>query len=202
MSHALCNIWISSLLLLVYAAANLFDPPIRTGTRTPIPLEGFPPSPLLAINHESLRPLLGRPTGKSKFMCVQFCLSVAELARGSEKKNEAGEELNVGDRVCMDKETSLISMSDMAESIDAIDGASEEVKGDVDIEEEEDIGNEMEKVKENENGDVIEVSLPPSEAENIAFLLEGAKAAALKGLNDRSGKRLEGYGRRYTVYGA
>ena len=137
--------------------------------------------------------MLGRPTGKSKFMCVQFCLSVAELARGSEKKNEAGEELNVGDRVCMDKGTSLISMSDMSESIE---GASEEVKGDVDTEEKKDIGNEIEKVEENENGDVIEVSLPPSETENIAFLLEGAKAAALKGLNDRSGKRLEGYGRR------
>ena len=121
-------------------------------------------------------------------MCVQFCLSVAELASGREKEGEAGEELNVGDRVCIDKEGSLISISDMSESIEAVDGASEEVKGDVIIEEE--------KEKEKEDDDVIEIS-PPSETENIAFLLEGAKAAALKGLNDRSGKKL--YGVRSTL---
>lgn len=122
-------------------------------------------------------------------MCVQFCLSVAELASGREKEKEAGVALNDGDRVCIDKESSLVGASDMSKSIEAVDGASEEVKGDVDIEEE--------RENENENDDVIEIS-PPSETEKIAFLLEGAKAAALKGLNDRSGKKL--YGIRYTVY--
>ena len=113
-------------------------------------------------------------------MCVQFCLSVAELGRGSEK---IGEESDAVSRLG-NEDNRLIN--DLAEQIDALD-VSTEATGDIAVE------NSDKNLDENEgeNDDDVTGSSDLSETENLAFQLEGAKAAALKGLNDRSGKPSE-----------
>ena len=111
-------------------------------------------------------------------MCVQFCLSIAELGRGSEK---IGEESDAVSRGGQNEDNSL--MNDLAEQVDAVD-VSAEATGDVAVK------NSEKNVDENEdeNDDDVTGSTDLSETENLAFQLEGAKATALKGLNDRSGK--------------
>jgi hypothetical protein len=114
-------------------------------------------------------------------MCVQFCLSVAELGRGSEK---IGEELNAVSRVGLNEDNSLIN--DLAEQVVAVD-VGNEARGDVAVQ------NSDKNLDENEgeNDDDVTCSTDHSETENLAFQLEGAKAVALRGLNDRSGKTSE-----------
>ena len=112
-------------------------------------------------------------------MCVQFCLSVAELGRVSEK---IGEESDAVSRVGLNGNNSLIN--DLAEQVDAVD-VSTEAGGDVAVK----ILDNSE--GEDENDDDVTGGTDLSETENLAFQLEGAKAAALKGLNDRSGKPAE-----------
>ena len=110
-------------------------------------------------------------------MCVQFCLSVAELGRGSEKIGEQSDAVN---REGLSEDNSLIN--DLAEQTDAAD-VSTEARGDVAVK-------TLDK-SEDENDDDDTGSTDLSETESLAFQLEGAKAAALKGLNDRSGKPSE-----------
>jgi hypothetical protein len=110
-------------------------------------------------------------------MCVQFCLSVAELGRDSEK---TGDESDAVSRVGLNEDSSLIN--DLAEQGDAVD-VSTKATGDVAVE------NSDKNLDENEGESDGSTDL--SETENLAFQLEGAKAAALKGLNDRSGKTSE-----------
>jgi hypothetical protein len=176
--------------------------------------EGASPGPALIINHEKLSPLLGRPTGKSKFMCVQFCLSVAEIsssaeaATGVEDNIDAAMDIDMnadgdgdgdgdGDVAAdMGVDSTFVVPTVFQEELKALSigrtaGSIEEEEGNADGEGNNDTDSDSDNDDDNDgdgDGDSDD-TLSPSSSSNSA-LLEEAKVAALKGLNDRSGTTL------------
>jgi hypothetical protein len=179
--------------------ANLFSPPIRTGTKrgpTRVRSEGSSPGPALIINHEKLSPLLGRPTGKSKFMCVQFCLSVAEIsssaeAAGAEDTMDTAMDVDMnteGDgemTTDMGSDSTFVVPTVFQEELKALsvdrtaESNSEEEEGN---NSEGNSGSDSSSDTDTDSDDALS---PPSSSQSAP--LEEAKVAALKGLNDRSG---------------
>ena len=145
----------------------------------------------LVIDYNKLSDLLGKPTGKSKFMCVQFCLSVAELAGD---RDSIVQDFN--NQIDLD----ISSDGVRSEDIDLGGGGREEDR------EGEGVGEEInESIQNDSNSESDEdrtrvsdknvvggVEEEDADADTNALLtplllLEAAKVAALKGLNDRSG---------------
>jgi hypothetical protein len=160
--------------------------------------EGSSPGPALIINHEKLSPLLGRPTGKSKFMCVQFCLSVAEIsssaeAAGGEGAMDTPMEIDAntegdGDLITdMSSDSTFVVPTVFQEELKALS-----VDRTAENNSEEEGGRKGEGNSEtfsssdtDTDSDSDDALSPPSSSQSA--LLEEAKVAALKGLNDRSG---------------
>ena len=175
----------------------------------------------LVIDHTRLIDLLGRPTGKSKFMCVQFCLSVAQLAVDNNSDVESDKRIRVGG----DINSQIVLNIDSVErkkiriNVNGEKNIQEVIQNGVDRESEGEGERERERIGEGEGEGIVLISRP--DLANIAdvgkkreggggeiaggeevddgveddlnsvmtpsVLLEAAKVAALKGLNDRSG---------------
>lgn len=172
--------------------------------------EGASPGPALIINHEKLSPLLGRPTGKSKFMCVQFCLSVAEISSSAEAATGVVDNMDAAMDIDMNADGDVEGDGDVAAdmgvdstfvvptvfqeelkalSIGRTAGSIEEEEGNADGEGKNDTDSDSDGDDDGDGDGDSDDTLSPSSSSNSA-LLEEAKVAALKGLNDRSGTAL------------
>ena len=166
----------------------------------------------LVIDHTRLIDLLGRPTGKSKFMCVQFCLSVAQLAVDNNSDVESDKRIRVGGDINSQIVLNIDSVERKKIRINANGekNIQEVIQNGVDRESGEgegegegivliprpDLANIADVGKKREGGggeiaggeevdDGVEDDL--NSVMTPSVLLEAAKVAALKGLNDRSG---------------
>ena len=166
----------------------------------------------LVIDHTRLIDLLGRPTGKSKFMCVQFCLSVAQLAVDNDSDVESDKRIRVGGDINSQIVLNIDSVERKKIRINANGekNIQEVIQNGVDRESGEgegegegivliprpDLANIADVGKKREGGggeiaggeevdDGVEDDL--NSVMTPSVLLEAAKVAALKGLNDRSG---------------
>ena len=174
-----------SLYLHIFSVAALFAPPSRMVSRRPYKSDGSG-SPLV-IDYNKLSDLLGKPTGKSKFMCVQFCLSVAELAGDRDLNNQIDLDISSdGDR---SEDTDV----NLGEGGGDGDGKEEKInksiQNDSNSESDDDsgIGDGKYGVKGEGEGGGGEEDSNTNASVTPLLLLEAAKVAALKGLNDRSG---------------
>ena len=142
----------------------------------------------LVIDYTKLSDLLGKPTGKSKFMCVQFCLSVAELAGDRDLNNQIDLDIS------SDEDRSEDADVNSGEAGGDGDGKGEKInksiQNDSNSESDEDrgVGDGKYGVEgDEEEGEGGEEDTNINDLMTPLLLLEAAKVAALKGLNDRSG---------------
>lgn len=115
-------------------------------------------------------------------MCVQFCLSVAEISSNGElaAKAESAADSDINTDVEVASDSTYVVPTNFQEDLNAL--SIDRVANSVNVEQEE----EEEEVSEGESGTDSDDSLSPPSSSKSA-LLEEAKVAALKGLNDRSG---------------
>ena len=142
----------------------------------------------LVIDYNKLSDLLGKPTGKSKFMCVQFCLSVAELAGDRDLNNQI--DLDISSDEDRSEGADVNSGEGGGDGDGKVEKINKSIQNDSNSESDEDrgVGDGKYGVEgDEEEGEGGEEDTNINDLMTPLLLLEAAKVAALKGLNDRSG---------------